>query len=158
MSLTVDIWLGSRIYCEALSVMVSLRFMESIISVGDYWAVTSMLIIYGMIFWAKIYWTQQSTTCHRWSVCTSEWPPCPDMEVSGIREFYKQIFFFFVIRRWLTNLFFFFLTMNSHRSGLIIKNQKRISSVEEAISYFDLMASYLDELRKIQNLVREKIG
>ncbi|XP_055303839.1 uncharacterized protein LOC129569215 isoform X2 [Sitodiplosis mosellana] len=43
-------------------------------------------------------------------------------------------------------------------SGLIIKNQKRISSVEEAISYFDLMASYLDELRKIQNLVREKIG
>lgn len=45
-----------------------------------------------------------------------------------------------------------------NRSGLIIKNQKRISSVEEAISYFDLMASYLDELRKIQNLVREKIG
>lgn len=44
------------------------------------------------------------------------------------------------------------------RSGLIIKNQKRVSSVEEAISYFDLMASYLDELRKIQNLVREKIG
>ncbi|XP_031627256.1 uncharacterized protein LOC116343374 [Contarinia nasturtii] len=43
-------------------------------------------------------------------------------------------------------------------SNLIVKNQKRVSSVEEAITYFDLMASYLDELRKIQNFVREKIG
>lgn len=45
-----------------------------------------------------------------------------------------------------------------NRSSLIIKNQKVSSSVEKAIEYFDLMASYLDELRKLQNHVREVIG
>lgn len=76
------------------------------------------------------------------------------MEVYVIREFCKQLFFFNLTLKAIDH----FLFMPWNRSGLIIKNQKRISSVEEAISYFDLMASYLDELRKIQNLVREKIG
>lgn len=40
---------------------------------------------------------------------------------------------------------------------MILKNQKRPSSVEDAINYFDLMASYLDELRAIQNEVRKQI-
>lgn len=42
-------------------------------------------------------------------------------------------------------------------TSLILKNQKRPSSVEDAINYFDLMASYLDELRNIQNTVRNQI-
>lgn len=41
---------------------------------------------------------------------------------------------------------------------MIIKNQHRPSSVDEAISYFDLMASYLDVLRNIQSEVRNKIS
>ena len=45
----------------------------------------------------------------------------------------------------------------SYRSTYIFKNQKRNSSVEDAISYFDLMASSLDELRRIQNHIRERI-
>lgn len=44
------------------------------------------------------------------------------------------------------------------RSNLIIKNQKRSSSVEDAINYFDLMASYLDVLRNIQEIVRSNIS
>lgn len=45
-----------------------------------------------------------------------------------------------------------------NRSNLIIKNQKRSSSVEDAINYFDLMASYLDVLRNIQEIVRSNIS
>lgn len=41
---------------------------------------------------------------------------------------------------------------------MIIKNQKRSSSVEDAINYFDLMASYLDVLRNIQDIVRSNIS
>lgn len=44
-----------------------------------------------------------------------------------------------------------------HRSSLIIRNQKRKADVEEAIGYFDVMASYLDDLRKIQRKVRQTI-
>lgn len=44
-----------------------------------------------------------------------------------------------------------------NRSSLIIKNQKRKADVEEAIGYFDVMASYLDDLRKIQRKVRQTI-
>lgn len=45
----------------------------------------------------------------------------------------------------------------ANRSSLIIKNQKRKADVEEAIGYFDVMASYLDDLRKIQRKVRQTI-
>lgn len=45
-----------------------------------------------------------------------------------------------------------------NRNNLIIKNQKRSSSVEDAINYFDLMASYLDVLRNIQEIVRSNIS
>lgn len=75
------------------------------------------------------------------------------MALFGIRNALSFFSFFFLIE-FSKHCFF----IHPNRSGLIIKNQKRISSVEEAISYFDLMASYLDELRKIQNHVREKIG
>lgn len=53
--------------------------------------------------------------------------------------------------------FNFFYLASTCRSSLIIKNQKRKADVEEAIGYFDVMASYLDDLRKIQRDVREII-
>lgn len=64
----------------------------------------------------------------------------------------KMPFLFLAFERAIFSIVF------TNRSSTIIKNQKRKANIEEAINYFDVMASYLDELRKIQNLVREKIG
>lgn len=52
---------------------------------------------------------------------------------------------------------FYSCSYMTNRSSLIIKNQKRKADVEEAIGYFDVMASYLDDLRKIQRKVRQTI-
>ncbi|KAJ6638428.1 Atrial natriuretic peptide receptor 1, partial [Pseudolycoriella hygida] len=42
-------------------------------------------------------------------------------------------------------------------SNIILKNTKINSSVENAINYFDVMSTYLDELRKIQRELRHQI-
>lgn len=44
-----------------------------------------------------------------------------------------------------------------HRNAIILKNQTREASVDDAIKYFDLMATFLDELRKIQRELRHQI-
>ncbi|XP_025264011.1 uncharacterized protein LOC105258860 isoform X4 [Camponotus floridanus] len=43
------------------------------------------------------------------------------------------------------------------RRNEILRNQKRESSVEDAIAYFDSMATYIDELRKLQRELRHMI-
>jgi hypothetical protein len=43
------------------------------------------------------------------------------------------------------------------RRGEILRNQKREPSVDDAIAYFDSMATYIDELRKLQRELRYMI-
>lgn len=43
------------------------------------------------------------------------------------------------------------------RRGEILRNQKREPSVDDAIAYFDSMATYIDELRKLQRELRHMI-
>ncbi|XP_071648798.1 uncharacterized protein [Temnothorax longispinosus] len=43
------------------------------------------------------------------------------------------------------------------RRDEILRNQRRESSVEDAIAYFDSMATYIDELRKLQRELRHMI-
>lgn len=43
------------------------------------------------------------------------------------------------------------------RRDEILRNQKREPSVEDAIAYFDSMATYVDELRKLQRELRHMI-
>ncbi|CAD7089726.1 unnamed protein product [Hermetia illucens] len=42
-------------------------------------------------------------------------------------------------------------------SNIILKNRKKSPSVEDSIDYYDLMAKYVDELRKLQRELRIKI-
>ena len=44
-----------------------------------------------------------------------------------------------------------------YRRDEILQNQKREPSVEDAIAYFDSMATYVDELRKLQRELRHMI-
>lgn len=43
------------------------------------------------------------------------------------------------------------------RRDEILRNQRRESSVDDAIAYFDSMATYIDELRKLQRELRHMI-
>lgn len=43
------------------------------------------------------------------------------------------------------------------RGNEILRNQRRESSVDDAIAYFDSMATYIDELRKLQRELRHMI-
>lgn len=58
----------------------------------------------------------------------------------------------------LSDIFVFFLLCTLlPRSNLILKNQRRAPSIDDAINYFDLMANYLDEMRTIHNELRYQI-
>lgn len=46
---------------------------------------------------------------------------------------------------------------STFRSSIIIQNKKRNASLEDAIYYYDSMASYVDELRKLQRALRNYI-
>lgn len=43
-------------------------------------------------------------------------------------------------------------------SDVIIQNTPRQPNLEDAINYFDSMATYTDELRKLQRQLRDHIG
>nr|CAD7422179.1 unnamed protein product [Timema poppensis] len=45
----------------------------------------------------------------------------------------------------------------TRRKDQILANKRREASVQDAIEYFDNMASYVDELRTLQNELRERI-
>lgn len=44
-----------------------------------------------------------------------------------------------------------------YRRDEILQNRKREPNVEDAIAYFDSMATYVDELRKLQKELRHMI-
>lgn len=50
-----------------------------------------------------------------------------------------------------------FLFIWLHRRQEILSNRPRKADVEQAKEYFDLMATYASELRKLQSLIREDI-
>lgn len=44
-----------------------------------------------------------------------------------------------------------------YRRDEILQNQKREPNIDDAIAYFDSMATYVDELRKLQRELRHMI-
>lgn len=51
----------------------------------------------------------------------------------------------------------FSLLVDDYRREEILRNRKRPQSIEDAIAYFDSMATYVDELRKLQKELRHMI-
>jgi hypothetical protein len=49
-----------------------------------------------------------------------------------------------------------FVPVSSRRLKILL-NEKQASNIEEAIRYYDMMASYIDELREMQVMMRTRI-